>query len=209
VILSGFVRTGNQWKALLAVKLQNPDPRGRELTYYLTLAEGEKKTAGSDEKQAVVELVKARAEQEEADILNSGIPMTLSMKENGYGNLAASGLQRGSAVVLRIPEPPVPISPVHSKSAPVSPDQEPDESPVALQDGGGGSAGVLRTPKPATPASPVPFPSAPASLDGENAGSTAGKPVVEEPSDLAPSLGSDAPGIPNRVFVVGVRAPLR
>ena len=57
-MLGGFVRAENQWKVMLAVKLPNPDPRGRELTYYLTLAEGEKKTAGPDERQAVVELVR-------------------------------------------------------------------------------------------------------------------------------------------------------
>ena len=60
----------------------------------------------------------ADAEQEEAEILNSGIPITLSMKENGYGNpAAASGLPRGSAVVLRTSEPAMPKAPVFAALA--------------------------------------------------------------------------------------------
>jgi hypothetical protein len=88
VYLTGFMRKGDQWKVLLAAKVENPDPHGQPVAYYLTLAEGDKKTVGSGAKQAVVELVKAYAEQEKIDIINAGTPMTLSVKENGIESRA-------------------------------------------------------------------------------------------------------------------------
>lgn len=84
------MRTGTQWKVMLAVKTDNPDPHGQKLTSYLALAEGEKATVGLGKYQAVVELVKLYAGQEKADIINSGAPITLSMKDNGFQNLAAA-----------------------------------------------------------------------------------------------------------------------
>jgi len=84
VMVSGFMRTGDQWKVLLAVKTDNPDPHGQKLTSYLTLAEGDKGTVGLGTKQAVVELVKLYVGQEKVDILDSGASITLSMKDNGF-----------------------------------------------------------------------------------------------------------------------------
>jgi hypothetical protein len=90
VILSGFMRTGNQWKVLLSVKTENPDPHGQRITSYLALAEGEKGTVGLGTRQAVVELVKLYANQEKADIISAGAPITLSMKDNGFESAAPS-----------------------------------------------------------------------------------------------------------------------
>ncbi len=78
VRLTGFMRKGEQWKVLLAVKTQSPVARARALTLYLTLVEGDK--------QGCVELVKAYPEQEKVDIINSGTPVTLTMKEEASEN---------------------------------------------------------------------------------------------------------------------------
>jgi hypothetical protein len=92
VILSGFMRTGNQWKVLLSVKVRNPDPRAAPLNSFLSMAEGEKEGVTSGENKFVVELVKLYPVQEKADIINSGTPVTLSMKDNGFeGQVPSSG----------------------------------------------------------------------------------------------------------------------
>jgi hypothetical protein len=78
------MRAGNQWKVMLSVNTENPDPHGQRVTSYLALAEGDKRTVGLDTKQAVVELVRIYADQEKIDIINLGTPMTLSMKEDGF-----------------------------------------------------------------------------------------------------------------------------
>ncbi len=103
VILSGFMRIGNQWKVLLAVNTENPDPHGQRLTSYLALAEGDKGTVGLGTKQAVVELVKLYVGQEKVDIINSGASITLSMKDNGFNNLAGAQptIARNSAETTR------------------------------------------------------------------------------------------------------------
>jgi hypothetical protein len=101
VRLSGFMRTGDQWKVLLAVQAENPDPHGHPLTCYLTLAEGDKKAVGPGAKQVVVELVKAYADQEKADIINSGTPVTLSVKDNGFSSPSAVQDGGGRTAMLR------------------------------------------------------------------------------------------------------------
>jgi len=90
VILSGFMRTGNQWKVLLSVKTENPDPHGQRITSYLALAEGDKQEVGIGDKKGTVELVEIHADQEKVEILNSGERNTLSMKDNGFENLASA-----------------------------------------------------------------------------------------------------------------------
>ena len=82
VYLSGFMRMGDILKVLMEVKTRNPEARGPELISYLTLAEGEK--------EGVVELVRVYLDQEKVDIINSGTPMTLSMKDNGVKGEAPS-----------------------------------------------------------------------------------------------------------------------
>jgi hypothetical protein len=82
VNLSGFVRTGGETKVLLAVKVKTGNSASPEDTSYLTMSEGDK--------DGVVELVKIYPDQEMVDIKNSGTPMTLSMKENGFQNAPAA-----------------------------------------------------------------------------------------------------------------------
>jgi hypothetical protein len=86
VTLSGFMQTGDQWQVLLAVKSLSPDPKAPPLQTFLTLIEGGKESVRQQDQQTWLEVVKIYAEQERVDILNSGVPMTLSMKTNGFAN---------------------------------------------------------------------------------------------------------------------------
>lgn len=130
VKLSGFMRAGNQWKALLAVKTENPDPHADKLSFYLTLSEGDKQGVGVGDKRWLVELVKLDANQEKVDILNSGIPFTLSMKDNGFASpppvqvASASVASVSPAVSIGSPAgttnslgQPWPVSPFHPMKA--------------------------------------------------------------------------------------------
>ncbi|MGO8697769.1 MAG: hypothetical protein ACLQVY_08640 [Limisphaerales bacterium] len=102
VLLSGFMRTGDQTKVLLAVNTQRPDPHGRDLTTYLTMAEGDKQEVGAGDKRGSVELVKIYAEQEKIDIINSGTPVTLSIKDDGFNSPAAAKSRlSGTAAINR------------------------------------------------------------------------------------------------------------
>jgi hypothetical protein len=64
VNLNGFMRTGDNLKVLLAVKVRNPDPGGAPLNSYITLSEGDKEAVMSMDRQVLVELV----------ITGSGVP---------------------------------------------------------------------------------------------------------------------------------------
>jgi hypothetical protein len=104
VLLSGFMRTGGEAKALLAVKTQNPDPHAPELTSFVALAEGSQQRVGAGDKRAVVELVKIYLEQEKVDIINSGTPITLSLKEDGFNSAkAAAAGRKGTAAIHATP----------------------------------------------------------------------------------------------------------
>ena len=120
------MHVGNQWKALLAVKTENPDPHADKLSFYLTLAEGDKQGVGAGDKRWMVELVKLDANQEKVDILNSGRPITLSMKDNGFARsppvkvASASVATVSRAVSIGSPAGPTnslgqvwPVSPAH------------------------------------------------------------------------------------------------
>jgi hypothetical protein len=67
------------------------------LNSYLTLAEGES--------QGMVKLVRAYADQEKVDIINSGTLMTLSMKDNGFVSptAAAGALKTLAGAVKKDP----------------------------------------------------------------------------------------------------------
>jgi hypothetical protein len=124
VKLSGFMQAGKQWKVLLAVKTDNPDPHGQKLNYYLTLAEGDKKGVGAGDKQGMVELVRLYADLEKVDIINSGTPVTLSMKDNGFESAAPSPpviLPRRAMPVPADAAPPAPppVLPVEVETAAV------------------------------------------------------------------------------------------
>ncbi len=177
VILSGFMRTGNQWKVLLSVKTENPDPHGQKITSYLALAEGEKGTVGLGTRQAVVELVKLYASQEKADIISAGAPITLSMKDNGFESpppsLAASQAPSspgagGPAARRSMRAAPLPVSQTAANNA--------ESAPVEAGKAGGGISVVVGS----TP-------------------STGGVPS----NSVAPSSGRSASGDANAIMVGG------
>jgi hypothetical protein len=122
VDLSGFIQTGEQVQALLAVTVQNPDPHGHDLTSYLTLAEGDKETVGSGAKKAVVELVRAYANEEKVDIINAGTPVTLSMKGNAFDGVTNAPRRHTGAAAFRFAgdDTTPPVAGVATETAPMS-----------------------------------------------------------------------------------------
>ncbi len=103
VILSGFVETAGHLKVLLAVKRKSTDSTAPENTSYLSLAEGEK--------EAGIALLRAYAGQEKIDLINQGVPMTLSMKANGFEG-------RASAPPPHVPALPTPSFPPPGRHLP-------------------------------------------------------------------------------------------
>jgi hypothetical protein len=144
VLLSGFMKTGGILKVALAVKTENPDPHGQKLTDYLTLAEGDKQGVGSGNKQGVVELVRIYADQEKVDIINSGTPVTLTIKDDGLNSPAAAvGAARGKAVARFAPAKPA----VPGLSATVA-------TPANGENPGGGGSPAVGVP-PSVPNAPA------------------------------------------------------
>jgi hypothetical protein len=86
VWLSGFVQSGSEWTVFMVVKVKNLDPVGAPLNSYLNLAEGGIKEVMSDQTRLEIKLVKVYADLEKVDIVNCGTPMTLSLKDNSFGN---------------------------------------------------------------------------------------------------------------------------
>jgi hypothetical protein len=70
--LSGFFVVGHKVRALFCAL---PSKHGKEGAAYYNLAEGEKSN--------ILEVVKIRYHEGAVDIINSGTPMTLSLKEDG------------------------------------------------------------------------------------------------------------------------------
>jgi len=87
LMLTGIVKKGSAWRVWLAI----PAKDSKETTIYLTLAPGEK--------EHDVELVKIRSEKEEVDVINAGIPQTLTVKSNTFASTAAPAAhpERGGA----------------------------------------------------------------------------------------------------------------
>jgi hypothetical protein len=113
VTLSGFVETDGQWKVLLAVKLKNGDAKASESTSYLSLTQGDQKGG--------ITLVKADPEREKIDIINSGVPMTLSMKANGFaGHVSVAASAPATRTRAPIPSLQPPTIPNPSQPAAVS-----------------------------------------------------------------------------------------
>jgi hypothetical protein len=88
--LTGFMRTGDQWKVLLAIKVKSPDPKAAPFSTYLKLAEGEKKVVMSMNEKLSMQVVRIYADQEKVDVINSGTPMTLTIKDDGIGSQSPS-----------------------------------------------------------------------------------------------------------------------
>ena len=134
VKLSGFMQTGNQWKVLLAVKVKAPDPKAASLNSYLALSEGAKERVTSGENQFVVEMVKIYADQQKAEIINSGTPETLSMKDDGFGSpVTASGGGMNPAVATRqVPKGKTEMTPAMREHPPLT-----EEDVLRAQENGG------------------------------------------------------------------------
>jgi hypothetical protein len=83
VVFSGTVAVGDQMCALLAVTIKDSRKNDKSgTTSYLNLAEGE--TEGP------VQLLKISPDGESVDILNSGTPRTLTMKDDGFARVASA-----------------------------------------------------------------------------------------------------------------------
>jgi len=110
VSLNGFTQTGGNLRVFLLVKTQNGDPKAPVLTSSLVLCEGQQ--------QDGVELVKAYLDEGKVAIVNSGTPMTLSMKDNGVkGQAVLSPVQpRGGQPAE--PRPPLLRRPSGSRPLP-------------------------------------------------------------------------------------------
>jgi hypothetical protein len=82
VMLTGFVGKGDDIRVLMAIA--SKDNKGSPT--YLSLRPGER---WGDEQDREVELVKIHLDSEEVEIINSGTPMTLSVKSNSYASASA------------------------------------------------------------------------------------------------------------------------
>lgn len=120
VFLSGFMRTGDQWKALLTVKTLDSGPKAAKTSSYMTLAEGDRK--------GVVELVKIYAEQEKVDIVEEGTPVTLSLKDNSLRNQTSEAAVKSVTLEQRLAR--------HRPTDPRITDAEP--APVEKENAGNG-----------------------------------------------------------------------
>jgi hypothetical protein len=126
VILSGFVETAGHLKVLLAVQRKSADSTAPETTSFLSLTEGEKKGG--------IALLRAYASQERIDILNQGVPMTLSKKANGFEGRASVSSPHVAAL-------PTPSFPPPGKHPPLATPAIPAAEP----------ASALQTPVPGLP----------------------------------------------------------
>jgi hypothetical protein len=79
VKITGFVNIGNTSKVLF---LSQPKDK-KEGPFYYSLAEGEKSADGK------FELVKIHPSQDEVDVINLGVPVTLTVKEDSLGSSPA------------------------------------------------------------------------------------------------------------------------
>ena len=79
VKITGFVKIGNQSKVLF---LSQPKDK-KEGPFYYSLAEGEKSGDGK------FELVKIHPALEGVDVINAGVPVTLTVKDDGLGSSPA------------------------------------------------------------------------------------------------------------------------
>jgi hypothetical protein len=129
VMLSGFQKVGNRMKVYLAIPAKDPKD-----TAYLALQAGEK--------ERDVEIVNIRADKEEVDILNTGTPMTLTVKSNGFALTGGGGAKGGG--------PPAPAGPGHRMpgmpppnvpAAAVSSPPAGGNSAIVVGGGGGGNNG--------------------------------------------------------------------
>ncbi len=120
VSLCGFLTMGNSTRVLLFM----PPKDQKDTPKYLNLAPSEESEG--------LQLVKIDLKNEEVDIINSGTPMTLSLKSNGVAAMSAAAHPAGGA-------PPMPGMPGHR---PPSLPQAP-AAPAAASTPGGSSAIIV------------------------------------------------------------------
>jgi hypothetical protein len=93
--ISGFVVNSGHVRALFACIPKSP----KEPELYYSLAEGER--------DGILQLVKIHLDEQTADIINSGVPMRLTMQENGFQLPAAKNPDHlAGAAQRQIPTPP-------------------------------------------------------------------------------------------------------
>jgi hypothetical protein len=118
VNLSGFATIGNQRRAFLVIHPMDSEAPGGSRNRspdYLSLAEGEKGGA--------VELVRIDEAEELVEILNAGIPMTLTLKANGNASGGNAGRGQtaslsGAQAIGTLPRSATPIAtPFHRQAA--------------------------------------------------------------------------------------------
>jgi hypothetical protein len=100
--ITGFLKNDKELRALFAIPSKDP----KEPTSYSNLAEGEQ--------DGVLEVVKIFEDKEEVDVVNSGIRMTLSFKNNSFNPPKPVGGVPGQ------PAPPIPPTPTSTAVQPVS-----------------------------------------------------------------------------------------
>jgi hypothetical protein len=141
VFLNGIIRIGDDVRVLFSI----PPKDAKSLPTYFKLAPGEK--------DDVLELVRIHPDQQEVDVLVSGMPMTLSMLSNSLASSPAAASPEGKPAggarrrppAAAIPTPPAPGSEaaVSSQSSAIIAGGGRDSSPyggVAIGGGGGGSS---------------------------------------------------------------------
>jgi hypothetical protein len=80
--ISGFVKVGSRTRALFARVPKGP----KDSWSYFNLAEGER--------DGILELVKISPDEKEAEVINSGTRMMLTVKDDGFSPAAAKGQKR-------------------------------------------------------------------------------------------------------------------
>lgn len=98
LILTGLMKKHNAERDAVEVFLAIPPKDGKESMIYLTLAPGDK--------EHDVELVRVRFDKEEVDVINAGIPETLSVKSNSYASAVPSATHIGAGGAPPMPGVP-------------------------------------------------------------------------------------------------------
>jgi len=96
--ICGFVVTGNHVRALFA----SVPKTAKEAGVYYDLSEGQ-----SD---GILRLQKINLDEQEAEVVNSGVPMRLTMRENGF-KVAPPSLATVPGPVKPVVSPALPLPP--------------------------------------------------------------------------------------------------
>jgi hypothetical protein len=106
--ISGFLKVGNQQRVFFATVPKNP---AKEPPTYFELGEGES--------EGILEVRKIYADKEQVDIVNSGTPMTLSVKDDSFVPKVATP-KSTAPTMAGVPELPRRSLPAYSRHQPQS-----------------------------------------------------------------------------------------